>query len=96
MRHAVQLIVIAVAAVAVASILLPSEPWAQKFVMRAIAILVVGLGCYLAGFANGKGSIETAVHPRRWLQFSTRTILLVTTLFAICLGLYCDRARQQR
>ncbi len=95
MRHAVPFFVIALAAVAVASILLPSEPWTDYFALRVLAILAVGASCYWAGLKNGEEKTTTAAHPRRWLQFSMTTLLLVTTLMAICLAVHCNRARRQ-
>ncbi len=73
MRHAVPFLIIALAGIAVASILLPSEPWTQSFVVRTIAILAVGVACYLGGFATGKRVIRTAAHPSHQFEACHRS-----------------------
>jgi len=95
MRHIIPLLVIFLAAIALAAILLPADPWSNNFPFRMAAILIIGIPCYFYGISNGKAVIGAA-RRRPWLQYSLRTLLLVTTLVAISLGLYCGRVREQR
>lgn len=45
---------------------------------------------------NSAPADATKVKPRRWIQFSVRTVVLVTMLLGIGLGLVTNRARRQR
>jgi hypothetical protein len=95
MRHAIPLVVIVLSALVIAEVLLPADTWTNHFVFRLAVILALSVPCYLYGIAYGKAAAGAA-GKRPWLQYSLRTLLVVTTLLAICLGIYCGRVRQQR
>jgi hypothetical protein len=95
MRHAIPLVVILLGAVASAQILLPAGIWGRHPTFSALVVVLTCLPCYFYGFARRSDDLSGGAWKRPWHQFSLRTLLLVVTLVAISLGLYCGRARQQ-
>src|SRR4051794_33754944 len=41
-------------------------------------------------------NLAYSIKPRRWLQFSVRTLVIVTLLLSVGLGIVANRARRQR
>jgi len=99
MKHTGPLVVIVLASLVVAYLFSPAAPWSHYQLLRAAAILLVAVPAYFVALGRrreGHGSGEqVATGWRRWLQFSLRTLLLLTLLLALYLGLHCERARRQ-
>jgi len=100
MKHSGPLAVIVLVSLVVAYLFSPAAPWSHYQLLRAAAILLVAVPAYFVAFGRGRERLEpggnAATGWRRWLQFSLRTLLLLTLLLALYLGLYCERARRQK
>jgi len=100
MKHIVPLLVIFLASMVVAYLFPPAAPWTQYHLLRATAILLVAVPTYFIGLAHGREKLgpgdNIATRWRRPLQFSLRTLLFLTMLLAVYLGVHCDRAHRQR
>ena len=92
-------VVTAILSIIAAYIIAPPDPWTYSYPLRALVIMLVVIPAYLIGRAHGRESGRTQddkyAGRRKWLQFSLRSLLLVMTLFAVFLGIYCERARRQ-
>ena len=90
------LVVTAVVSMVLAYVIAPPDPWTYRYPLRVLVILLAVIPTYLIGRAHGRESQKGGqVGGGIWLQFSIRALLLGTALFAIFLGVYCERARRQ-
>jgi hypothetical protein len=92
-------VVTAILSIVAAYVIAPPDPWTYSYSLRALVIMLIVMPAYLIGRAHGRETgerdDEKNTSRRRWLQFSLKGLLVVVTLFAVFLGIYCERARRQ-